>query len=1372
MDSSSDPGSNHVQLANNLKEMLKINQSMASKPLEIEPIMDDLSDHNNSIESDPEPPNIMGESTCLASKRLVYSRSYLLALRYHFSSQKKYVFEDLESVSQDTIKVSAIDSSPKDDTSAQQIDLNDVSDGDYIPLQSDNIVITSSLNTELDSTTPASNKVKISTITKFEWEHRYYSGNLISCTDKYTAYSIKGRTAYSVRVINRENSSDRVLLKGFEGQVCDVSFNNSNDNILAAVDDHGNLIVWALSQIDGKMVEEKKLHLRYDHDEDDDVDEMGIEQSPSRVIWIPHVNTNEGGGSSEDTHLANTIVLSHGKSVEVWNLSSAFKVAEISEDKIVTRSQLSNSYATIEKYDDDISDCELAPVGNVLAAASYDGFVKFWQINLDDEEEEVATPQCLHRWKPHDGKPVSSLKFCDNKKQPETNVYWRFLLTGSDRNNEIKMWCTVSWSCLQTISFLPPTPGHALPELNLVINKTAEYVVLSDVRRKVLYVLTCQTNIDDGVAKLTSLTPYQLTAPILSLSFIEAFPCKFKCDLGVEEAINVGMNFHLRGSQFSDDDEKETNELEDDDYNEDGNSGDVSSNQDGFLIKLVSVQPKHLSSLDVRLIPKTTDAEPDEEEEEIPDTGITFNTYKRMEKEIKDEIARSLHNSTTSDIEEDIVVSSNNNDNYLNTSATVETPPPSIMHTDDAIVSVPSINGDDVRSVTSGNNDPAPPPDVTSDIKRNDSIHSDVTPILLTPDAFLKKMKSAPTSSVLDTSANTSAFTNVTPFNTSNNVSGNFAGTSSGNFNYADDVDVLSTVRTSLSSLGLQSPSQSIIDVTTADVITTSHNVTSPVASTTSEGQQTYRASQVNAGGPDLISSTSSNIENEPVTEQLNVAGSNPTPSTSFIQQSPSSWPKAPDVTIARSSISSTRSPPRSPTTSRVPPVDMYPVTSQPVDVVSTQQQQNNEQLIQQLTTLLNDHNEAQQRLINSNKEELTRMVSDNMLRINQDFQSLQNNVTEATCAKVERSIKNDIKRVVLPGLIGSLDGFKEQLGNIMTQKVQASNAVWKDTITKTMQSKDMLDSIANATTSALQVQLQQQFPDILFKTVIPAFERSCQNMLLQLSNTYSKGIDQVCSKLEKQLQYRLKPEQDKLQGLLKETYECCNQLKHTTCNVVQNEISKTIQNTLPQQMDKVFAKCEERISVNFQEIIKKEFAQQQVVMRDVIKAQITQATSEMAAASSSTVTPPSGSGDGRSILPQPSVQEMQNSILKSLQQGNINTAFQTALTAANVDLVMYVCEAVDPSVVFGVTPCPLQQAILLSLIQQLSSADLDQKTEIKLKYLQEAVMNLDRSHQVTREYLHTVLSALVEKLSQAKTQKSFIKDIRMLSMAAQSLMK
>lgn len=29
--------------------------------------------------------------------------------------------------------------------------------------------------------------------------------------------------------------------------------------------------------------------------------------------------------------------------------------------------------------------------------------------------------------------------------------FWRFLITGADQNQELKMWCTVSWTCLQTI---------------------------------------------------------------------------------------------------------------------------------------------------------------------------------------------------------------------------------------------------------------------------------------------------------------------------------------------------------------------------------------------------------------------------------------------------------------------------------------------------------------------------------------------------------------------------------------------------------------------------------------------------------------------------------------------------------------------------------------------------------------------------------------------------------------------------------------------------------------------------------------------------------------------------------------------------------
>lgn len=60
------------------------------------------------------------------------------------------------------------------------------------------------------------------------------------------------------------------------------------------------------------------------------------------------------------------------------------------------------------------------------------------------------------------------------------------------------------------------------------------------------------------------------------------------------------------------------------------------------------------------------------------------------------------------------------------------------------------------------------------------------------------------------------------------------------------------------------------------------------------------------------------------------------------------------------------------------------------------------------------------------------------------------------------------------------------------------------------------------------------------------------------------------------------------------------------------------------------------------------------------------------------------------------------------------------ALSVADLALVMWLCETVSPQQVFT-RPCPLQQPILLSLIQQLSS-DLNtmlpdsKKLDIKIK--------------------------------------------------------
>lgn len=60
------------------------------------------------------------------------------------------------------------------------------------------------------------------------------------------------------------------------------------------------------------------------------------------------------------------------------------------------------------------------------------------------------------------------------------------------------------------------------------------------------------------------------------------------------------------------------------------------------------------------------------------------------------------------------------------------------------------------------------------------------------------------------------------------------------------------------------------------------------------------------------------------------------------------------------------------------------------------------------------------------------------------------------------------------------------------------------------------------------------------------------------------------------------------------------------------------------------------------------------------------------------------------------------------------------ALSAADLSLVLYACETIDSQQVFGQTPCPLSQPVLLSLIQQLSS-NLSTHSELKIRWGQRA---------------------------------------------------
>lgn len=137
---------------------------------------------------------------------------------------------------------------------------------------------------------------------------------------------------------------------------------------------------------------------------------------------------------------------------------------------------------------------------------------------------------------------------------------------------------------------------------------------------------------------------------------------------------------------------------------------------------------------------------------------------------------------------------------------------------------------------------------------------------------------------------------------------------------------------------------------------------------------------------------------------------------------------------------------------------------------------------------------------------------------------------------------------------------------------------------------------------------------------------------------------------------------------------------------------------------------------------------------------------------------------------PAPSTFEVQSQIKALLAQGNVNVAFHQALVANDLQLVEFTLEHADYSTVFN--PCPLQQTVLLSLIQQIA-ADMSNHNELKQRYLSDSIINLNMRDSTTKEHAPKVLRELLhhcQKFAAANPNSPHMSGVRMLMMAVQGL--
>ncbi|XP_056273704.1 enhancer of mRNA-decapping protein 4 isoform X2 [Pseudoliparis swirei] len=1264
-----------------------------------------------------------------------------------------------------------------------------------IPITSNNVEIVASQDTSINSKARGSNKVKIQPVAKYDWEHKYYYGRLIAVSNSFLAYAIRGANNHAMIRVLSVSFTERSLLKGFTGAVTDLAFAHLDSSLLGCVDEAGNLMVWQLTCTGSKILDQIVVHIRRPED--------SPLSSYRRLIWCPFIQDED---NQDDT--SQTLALLHEDLAEVWDL----EVLRANHSSWpVDEADVKEGLIQIDGHTQRVSEGALSPDGTVLATASHDGYIKFWQIYIEGVQDK---PRCLHELRPHGGRPLSCLLFCDNHKRQDPELvhtcahahhsqavalftflsssplcsvpFWRFLITGADQNQELKMWCTVSWTCLQTIRFSPDLfNSSVLPSLKASLDLASEFLVLTDVQRKVLYVMELRQDLDKGKASFTAVSEFLLTHPVLSFGVRDVAHCRLR---------------HTEVLPAEEESESMTAE---------GTQGPTES-KSGIQIKLYCVHTKSLQDVQIWFQPNLsstlflTNSEPQD--------GFGFSDHLTDQSSDKESGSGSQTDlrkipslPATTDFLSNSGASSRTKlmtpDAFMTPSTSVPASPGSSASSLTIVTALSSNSDSTNRAMDEVSQSPSRAENIGGSLTLSTSSPRAVSGVLMPGLENIQPLASPSGPLALD-SPQVLDSPLLPPLASPTR---------------ARSPDVISSASTAMSqdmpeiasqTLQLQRglvssleplPLSALQTDSMASAASALHLLTSPRTANNGLLPLELGGADGLVGGavePEpRLNHTPSLLENALSQENPGAGGGSP---DGGVGHTP--WPAAPDIT--RETRNSLRdnglgecsrdeskdrhlgspyhrrsyhlahndsqdagaeqrlpvkdwktSPRSSPKVKRKTKKDDNELSqSRQMDsgqmntevqdellmLLRSQQRELTDlrgqieamqsTIMAQVEHVLNNHQEQEQRRL---ERALAESQNHQQQLQEQLGQQLSDTLSTVLTNRMDKVLREEMKKTVPPAISKSLDPVTGQLSNTIAAKLTAVEITLKDNVSKVVKSKNITDAIGRAAADALQGPIQAAYKDAFQGTVLPVFERGCQSMFQQINDSFKQGTQEYILQLESHMNARKQREQEARDPVISQLQQTIESFLNST-EQLTSSITANVRAEVQHQIQMMVGNLQESILSHVQRIVKGEVT---LAMKE---QQVAVTSSIMQAMRSAASTPvPTAHLD---------YQTQQANILQLLQQGQLNQAFQQALSATDLNLVLYVCETIDSQQVFGQHPCPLSQPVLLSLIQQLSSS-LTTRSELKISYLEDAVMNLDHGDPLTRDHMSSVLAQVRPKL-------------------------
>uniref|UniRef100_A0AAQ5X3L1 Enhancer of mRNA-decapping protein 4 n=1 Tax=Amphiprion ocellaris TaxID=80972 RepID=A0AAQ5X3L1_AMPOC len=1182
-----------------------------------------------------------------------------------------------------------------------------------IPITSNNVEVVASQESSINSKARGSSKVKIQPVAKYDWEHRYYYGRLIAVSNSFLAYAIRGANNHAMIRVLSVDSAERSLLKGFTGAVTDLAFAHLDSSLKILYPDMKTNVWEDIDQI--------VVHIR--RPEDTPLN------SHHRLIWCPFI-LDDNEENQDDT--SQTLALLHEDRAEVWDLEV---LRANSSSWPVDATDVKEGLITIKGHTQRVSEGALSPDGTVLATASHDGYIKFWQIYIEGGQDK---PRCLHELRPHGGRPLSCLLFCDNHKRQDPEVpFWRFLITGADQNQELKMWCTVSWTCLQTIRFSPdPFNSSALPSLKASLDLSAEYLILTDVQRKVLYVMELRQDLEKGKASFTAVSEFLLTHPVLSfgvrdvshsrLRHTEVLPAEEE-----SESMTTGAYIHLHRTVFhsfhfafpagfSD-------HLTDQSSDKESGSG---SQTDLRKIPSLPAPSDFLSNSGAGsgAMPKlmTPDAfmTPSASVETLQNLfTAAFCAHMQRSVCVASEFPSSMSLTETLHLQQvNSALTSSGGPLVLDSPQVLDSPllpplaSPTRARSPDVISSASTAMSQDMPEIASqtlqlqrglvSSLEPLPLSALQTDSMASaaSALHLYISYHSLLP--LELGGADGPVGGSVESETRLSHTPSLLENALSQENPGAGGGSSDGSVSHTPwpaAPDITRETRNSLRDNGLgDSPYH----------------------------RRSYHLTQndsQDAGGE----------QSDPDDEVASLASSSGNCGSRSSHRIPvKDWKTSPrgSPKLKRKMKKDDRC-----ELLKTPFMDFNAEVQDELLMLLRSQQRELAELRGQIETMQSSIMAQVEHVLTNHQEQERRRLERVLAESQNHQQQLQEHLSQqlshalssALTNRMDKVLREEVKKTVPQTISKSLEPVTGQLSNTIAAKLTAVEVTLKDNVGKVVKSKNTTDAIGRAAAEAMQGPIQAAYKDAFQSIVLPVFERGCQSMFQQINDSFKQGTQEYIQQLETHMKSRKQREQEARDPMIGELQQMIDGFQSST-DQLANNVTANVRAEVQHQIQMMVANLQESILSHVQRIVKGEVSLAMKEQQAVVTSSIMQA---MRSAAGTPV--PTAHLD---------YQTQQANILQLLQQGQLNQAFQQALSATDLNLVLYVCETIDSQQVFGQSPCPLSQPVLLSLIQQLSS-NLTTRSELKISYLEDALMNLDHGDPLTRDHMSSVLAQVRPKL-------------------------